>query len=51
MYIQKTSAIYFQQLGAEHPYTKNAVGWLDFIKNKMLKNGWTEEQIEKLISG
>jgi tetratricopeptide (TPR) repeat protein len=50
LYIQKTCAIYVQRLGTEHPNTKKALDWLSSIKSKMLKNGWTEDQIQELIN-
>ncbi len=50
LYIQKTCAIYMQYLDKDHPNTKNAYEWSNHITNKMLENGWTEEQIAALIS-
>jgi tetratricopeptide (TPR) repeat protein len=49
LYIQKTFAVFEPHLGLNHPYTQNALSWLNLIKNEMLKNGYTMEQIQAFL--
>jgi tetratricopeptide (TPR) repeat protein len=45
----KAHRIYTSHLGQDHPNTKIIEGVLNGIAEKMLKNGWTKEQIKNLI--
>lgn len=47
----KAYRVYAEHLGQNHPNTKIIEGIVNGIAEKMLKNGWTTEQIKNLIGG